>query len=85
MSKDIPSRGQFLLEDYFIGRLMYGAAEFRGRYRMHKYVFMHIMADLCNHDNFLRQKPDGTGKLGLLPEQKMTAALRMLTYSAAVD
>ena len=73
------------MEDYFVERPVYGAAEFRRSYQMHKHVFMHIMADLCNHDDFWRQKPDGTGKLGLLPEQKMTVALRMLAYGAAAD
>ena len=31
------------------------------------------------------KKLDATGKMGLLPEQKMTCALRMLTYGAAAD
>lgn len=52
---------------------------------MQKHVFQHIMEDLCNLDSFWRQKPDATGKMGLLPEQKMTAALRMLVYGVAAD
>ncbi|XP_004288848.1 PREDICTED: uncharacterized protein LOC101312389 [Fragaria vesca subsp. vesca] len=43
------------------------------------------MADLCNFDYFWKQKVDATGKLGLLPEQKMTGALRMLAYGAGAD
>lgn len=52
---------------------------------MQKHVFMHIMEDLCNHDDFWRQKPDAVGKMGLLLEQKMTGALRMLAYGAVAD
>ncbi|XP_024171845.1 uncharacterized protein LOC112177829 [Rosa chinensis] len=43
------------------------------------------MEDLCNLDSFWGQKSDATGKIGLLPEQKMTGALRMLAYGAAAD
>ncbi|XP_004298181.1 PREDICTED: uncharacterized protein LOC101314459 [Fragaria vesca subsp. vesca] len=78
-------RGQFLLHDYFVERPVYDEVSFRTRYRMHKHVFQRIMEDLCNHDSFWRQKPDATGKMGLLPEQKMTGALRMLAYGAAAD
>ncbi|XP_024196482.1 uncharacterized protein LOC112199739 [Rosa chinensis] len=43
------------------------------------------MEELCNFDSFWGQKADATGKMGLLPEQKMTGALRMLAYGAAAD
>ncbi|XP_004305417.1 PREDICTED: uncharacterized protein LOC101314112 [Fragaria vesca subsp. vesca] len=43
------------------------------------------MVDLCNFDDFWKQKPDATGKLGLLSEQKMTGALQMLVYGAWAD
>ena len=73
------------MHDYFVERPVYDEASFQTRYRMHKHVFQSIMEDLCNHDSFWRQKPDATGKMGLLPEQKMTGALRMLAYGAAAD
>ncbi|XP_024164645.1 uncharacterized protein LOC112171740 [Rosa chinensis] len=78
-------RGHFLLKDYFVERPVYDEVGFRRLYRMQKHVFQRIMEDLCNFDSFWGQKADATGKMGLLPEQKMTGALRMLAYGAAAD
>ncbi|XP_024190045.1 uncharacterized protein LOC112194011 [Rosa chinensis] len=78
-------RGHFLLEDYFVECPVYDEAGFRRRYRMQTHVFQHIMEDLCNLDSFWGQKSDATGKMELLPEQKMTGTLRMLAYRAAAD
>ncbi|XP_024195882.1 uncharacterized protein LOC112199049 [Rosa chinensis] len=78
-------RGHFLLDDYFVKRPVYDEADFRRRYRMQKHVFQRIMEDLCNFDSFWGQKADATGKMGLLPEQKMTGALRMLASGAVAD
>ncbi|XP_068309803.1 uncharacterized protein [Pyrus communis] len=38
------------------------------------------MSVVCNHDPYFVQKEDVFHVLGLLPEQKITAALRMLAY-----
>ena len=73
------------MEDYFIERPIFGPEDFRRRYRMHGHVFNRIMTALCNHDRFWHQRADALGVLGLLPQQKMTGALRMLAYGAAVD
>ncbi|KAF4133356.1 putative chromo domain-containing protein, partial [Phytophthora infestans] len=35
--------------------------------------------------NYFTQRPDATGLLGFLPEQKVTCALRMLAYGACAD
>ena len=43
------------------------------------------MRDVCNHDIYFVQKYDAVGILGLLPEQKLTAGLRMLAYGASAD
>ncbi|XP_070669049.1 uncharacterized protein [Malus domestica] len=43
------------------------------------------MGVVCNYDSYFVQKPDAFGAMGLLPEQKITAALRMLAYGAAAD
>ena len=43
------------------------------------------MTDVCNHDSYFVQKKDCCGAMGLLPEQKITAALRMLAYGASAD
>ncbi|XP_024178361.1 uncharacterized protein LOC112184335 [Rosa chinensis] len=85
VERDREVRGHFLLKDYFVERPVYGEADFRRRYRMQKHVFQCIMEDLCNFDSFWGQKEDAIGKMGFLPEQKMTSALRMLAYSATAD
>ncbi|CAL8994885.1 unnamed protein product [Prunus brigantina] len=50
------------------------------------------MHDICNYDTYFIQKydaigvlGDAVGVLGLLPEQKLTAALRMLAYGASAE
>ncbi|XP_040363854.1 uncharacterized protein LOC112169607 [Rosa chinensis] len=48
-------------------------------------LFQRISTDLCQYDRYFVQRSDATGKVGLLPEQKMTAALRMLAYGAGAD
>ncbi|XP_074356762.1 uncharacterized protein LOC141696533 [Apium graveolens] len=40
---------------------------------------------LCTQDSYWHQKTDAIGLLELLPQQKMTDALRMLAYGAATD
>ena len=79
------SRGRNLMEDYFIERPIFDAQDFRRRYRMSRDRFNIIMTDLCNHDMSWHQREDATGLLGLLPQQKMTGALRMLAYGSAAD
>ena len=79
------SRGHNLMEDYFIERPIFDAQDFRRRYRMSRDRFNIIMTDLCNHDMSWHQREDATGLLGLLPQQKMTGALRMLAYGSAAD
>ncbi|XP_070670572.1 uncharacterized protein [Malus domestica] len=43
------------------------------------------MTDVCNHDSYFVQNKDACGVMGLLPEQKIIAALRMLAYGAFAD
>ncbi|XP_070675663.1 protein ALP1-like [Malus domestica] len=43
------------------------------------------MGAVCNHDSYFVQKLDAFGVMGLLPEQKITAALRMFAYGAYAD
>ncbi|XP_062005599.1 uncharacterized protein LOC133722743 [Rosa rugosa] len=78
-------RGKNMLADYFVDRLVFKDWEFRTRYRMSLNLFKHIFTDLCQYDSYFVQKSDATSKVGLLPEQKMTAALRMLAYGAGAD
>ncbi|XP_040374736.1 uncharacterized protein LOC112199602 [Rosa chinensis] len=74
-----------MLADYFVDRPMFKDSVFRTRYRMSLNLFKRISIDLCQYDRYFVQRSDATGKVGLLPEQKMTAALRMLAYGAGAD
>ncbi|KAL6279196.1 hypothetical protein ACE6H2_016077 [Prunus campanulata] len=79
------SRGKNLMENYFIPNSLYPVSKFRERYRMQPHLFQKIMHDICNYDTYFIQKYDACGVLGLLPEQKLTAALRMLAYGASAE
>ncbi|CAL9024111.1 unnamed protein product, partial [Prunus brigantina] len=79
------SRGKNLMEDYFIPNSLYPASKFRERYRMQPHLFQKIMHDICNYDTYFIQKHDAVGALGLIPEQKLTTALRMLAYGASAE
>ncbi|CAL2265670.1 unnamed protein product [Prunus armeniaca] len=79
------SRGKNLLEDYFIPNSLYLVSKFRERYSMQPHLFQKIMHDICNYDTYFIQKYDAIGVLGLLLEQKLTAALRMLAYGASAE
>ncbi|CAL2237784.1 unnamed protein product [Prunus armeniaca] len=79
------SRGKNLMKDYFIPNPLYPASKFRERYRMQPHLFQKIMHDICNYDTYFIQKHDAIGALGLIPEQKLTVALRMLAYGAFAE
>ncbi|CAL8162570.1 unnamed protein product [Prunus armeniaca] len=79
------SRGKNLMEDYFIPTSLYSDVHFRGRYRMQQHLFNKTMHDICNYDEYFVQKRNCVGVLGLLPEQKFTAVIRMLAYGASAD
>jgi len=52
---------------------------------MSKTLFRRIMDAVEAHDNYFVQKRDACGVLGLSCFQKVTAALRMLTYGVSAD
>ncbi|CAL2236484.1 unnamed protein product [Prunus armeniaca] len=79
------SQGKNLLEDYFIPTVLYSDVDFRRQFRMQPHLFNKIMHDICNYDAYFVQKCDAAGVLGLLPEQKLTAVIRMLAYGASAD
>ncbi|KAM2409482.1 hypothetical protein TB2_027650 [Malus domestica] len=78
-------RGEELLDDYFVHNSAFPDTYFRRRFRMERHLFNIIMTDVYNHDSYFVQKKDACGVMGLLPEQKITAALRMLAYGASAD
>uniref|UniRef100_A0A0D3DUD3 DDE Tnp4 domain-containing protein n=1 Tax=Brassica oleracea var. oleracea TaxID=109376 RepID=A0A0D3DUD3_BRAOL len=75
----------WLWNDYFSDTPTYPENLFRRRFRMNKSLFMHIVHRLSNEVRFFRQKEDVTGRLGLSPLQKCTAAIRVLGYGSALD
>jgi hypothetical protein len=61
--------------------------DFRRRFRLRRSLFETVVNALVEdeHCNYFVQRPDATGLLGFLPEQKVTCALRMLAYGASAD
>ncbi|KAI5313414.1 hypothetical protein L3X38_042588 [Prunus dulcis] len=79
------SWGKNLLEEYFIPHSLYSDVHFRVRYRMQPHLFNKVMHDICNYDEYFVQKKNCAGNLGLLPEKKFTAVIRMLAYRSSAD
>ncbi|CAL2260551.1 unnamed protein product [Prunus armeniaca] len=50
-----------------------------------KHKHCRVMHDICNYDDYFVQKKNCAGDLGLLPEQKFTAVIRMLVYGSSAD
>ncbi|XP_070662446.1 uncharacterized protein [Malus domestica] len=78
-------RGVELLDDYFVYNSVFPDTYFRCHFRMERHLFNKIMIAVCNHDSYFVQKNDACGAIGLIPEQKIIAALRMLAYGASAD
>ncbi|XP_056862337.1 uncharacterized protein LOC130510022 [Raphanus sativus] len=74
-----------LWNDYFSENPTYEEHIFRRRFRMNKELFMSIVYALSQNVPFFQHRPDATGRLGLSPLQKCTAAIRMLSYGSAAD
>ncbi|XP_016200014.2 uncharacterized protein LOC107641019 [Arachis ipaensis] len=74
-----------LFQDYFADELVYNADIFRRRFRMRRHVFLRIVDALSNVYPYFQQRVDATGRRGLSPLQKCTAAIRMLAYGVAAD
>ena len=77
--------GAEMLDDYFVYNSAFPDTYFRRRFRMERHLFNRIMTDVCNYDSYFLQKKDAFGAMGFLPEQKITATLRMLAYGASED
>jgi len=74
-----------LMADYFDENPLYSDTMFRRRFRMRRHVFLRIVNTLGVWSSYFAQRVDCTGRLGLSPLQKCTAAIRMLAYGIAVD
>ncbi|XP_048601765.1 uncharacterized protein LOC125580750 [Brassica napus] len=58
---------------------------FRRRYRMSRPLFLCIVDAVENHDNYIKQRRDIIGRLGLPSLQKITVVFRMLAYGLPAD
>ncbi|XP_021724727.1 uncharacterized protein LOC110691753 [Chenopodium quinoa] len=74
-----------LFNDYFSDNPVYNTTQFRRRFRMQRPLFLRIMNKVVEGDVYFQQRRDATGKLGISPMQKCTAAIRMLAYGMAAD
>ena len=74
-----------LFLDYFTLTPIYSPALFRRRFRMKRSLFLHIQSKVETHDSYFAQKRNSARKLGLSSLQKITAALRMLSYGVSGD
>nr|XP_043625904.1 protein ALP1-like [Erigeron canadensis] len=74
-----------LVRLYFAERPVFGARDFRRRYRMSKRLFLKITNDLEERYPYFQQRMDARGKLGFMPIHKTTSALRQLAYGCSVD
>jgi len=52
---------------------------------MNKPLFLRIVHALSDWSPYFTQRPDATGRNGLSPLQKCTAAIRMLAYGTSAD
>ncbi|KAI4998455.1 hypothetical protein ZWY2020_053797 [Hordeum vulgare] len=76
-----------LWNDYFKEVPRFPEHLFRRRFRMSRTLFNRIADGILEHDydGYFTQKRSASGALGLHPLQKMTAAMRILTYGIAAD
>ncbi|KAF8388134.1 hypothetical protein HHK36_026800 [Tetracentron sinense] len=72
-----------LFQHYFAETLVYPPILFRRRFRMQRSLFLRIQYAVEAHDPYFVQKTDAFGMLGLSSLQKITAAMRMLSYGVA--
>ncbi|KAM1184508.1 hypothetical protein ACFX2F_014007 [Malus domestica] len=77
-------RGQELLDDYFVRNSAFPDNTSDVVLEWND-ICSTNHGPVCNHDSYFVQKPDAFGDMGLLPKQKITAALRILAYGAAAD
>uniref|UniRef100_A0A0D3EFF9 DDE Tnp4 domain-containing protein n=1 Tax=Brassica oleracea var. oleracea TaxID=109376 RepID=A0A0D3EFF9_BRAOL len=74
-----------LCNDYFSNNPTYTQDMFRRRFRMNKPLFLRIVDRLSTEVPYFQKRRDATGRNGLSPLQKCTAAIRMLAYGQSGD
>ena len=74
-----------LLNDYFVENPVYDETLIRRRFRLSRSLFLRILHTLQHRNHYFVQRRNATNTVGLSGEQKMMAALRMLTYGMSTD
>ncbi|KAI5021161.1 hypothetical protein ZWY2020_055006 [Hordeum vulgare] len=73
------------VEDYFAAEPVYPESMFRTRFRMNTNLFLRIVNALGQWSPYFTYRADCSGRIGLSPLQKCTAAMRMLAYGTPAD
>ncbi|CAL5399731.1 unnamed protein product [Camellia sinensis] len=74
-----------IYRDYFADNYVYSEEYFRRRFRMRRSLFVSMLHDIQQVNEYFIQTRDATGAPGLSGVQKMTAALRILQYDMPAD
>ncbi|XP_057811846.1 uncharacterized protein LOC131026090 [Salvia miltiorrhiza] len=74
-----------LVRDYSCDEPIYDGDLFRCRFQMRRDLFVKIVDATSNYSPFFTLRQDATGRNGLSPLQKCTAAIRQLAYAAPGD
>jgi hypothetical protein len=70
---------------YFVDRPRFNDRVFRQRFRCRKTLFLWAVEQITAHDDYFKQKPDATGRLGMRPLHKVCVAWRKLCYGYGND
>lgn len=71
------------MNDYFVEKATYSAADFRRRFRMSRSLFLRIVGAVQQVDAYFVQAPDAAGELGFTVLQKCTFAILQLVYGVS--
>ncbi|XP_028087365.1 uncharacterized protein LOC114288077 [Camellia sinensis] len=74
-----------LFADYFAANPVYSLVTFWRRFRMRRPLYLRILNAIEAHDPYFVQKQNVAHILGLSPLQKMTSAMRILSYKVVAD
>lgn len=85
IDRDREGEHERLFKQYFAENPTYPDTYFRRRFRMDKELFLRILGDLENKDNYFKQKNDATGRSSISGLLKMAISVRQLAYGVPPD
>ncbi|XP_028062052.1 uncharacterized protein LOC114265431 [Camellia sinensis] len=74
-----------LFAGYFAVNPVYSPTIFQRRFQMRRLLYLRILNAIQAHNSYFVQKQDVAHVVGLSPLQKMTSAMRILSYGVAAD